>query len=96
MDAMLAGTVGTAIEDPFGFHAVTNDLTPTVSARGRKRVDGTFETIEYMRFTIVHAHLKTFIIFVSAQLTFTEVSIPSKLIRPRAFCCFHSVVPFGY
>jgi hypothetical protein len=75
---MLAGTVGTTIEDPFGFHAVTNDLTSAVSTFGRKRVDGAFKTVEYMRFTIVHAHLKTFIIFVSAQLTFTEVSLPSK------------------
>ena len=77
MDVMLVGTMGTAIEDPFGFHAVTNDAAPAVGAGGRKRMDGAFETVEYMRFT-THSHLKPFIVFVSAHITFAKLSLTNK------------------
>jgi len=77
VDAVFAGTVGTAEEDPVGFHAVTNDLTSTVGTFGCKRVDGAFETVKYMRFTI-HSHLKTFIVVVSAYFTRADVAIASK------------------
>jgi len=85
---MRTGTVGTAEEDIIGFHAMTNDLTTTVGAFGGKRVDGTFETIEDMGFTI-RAHLKTFIVFVSAHLTHADVAIASEQIRDQAFGCFY-------
>ena len=74
---MLGGAVGATEEDAVNFHAVTNDLTSTVGTFGCKRVDGAFETIKYMRFTI-HSHLKTFIVVVSAYFTRADVAIASK------------------
>ena len=77
MSAMLAGAVGTAEEDTVDFHAVTNDLTSTVRAFGRQCVDGTFETVEHMRFAI-HSYFKTFIVFVAADLTGADVVIATE------------------
>jgi len=71
---MLAATVGTTIEDAFGFHAVTNDLTAAVCTHGCQRMDGTLETVENVQFAS-HAHFKTFIVFVSADLTSAEIVI---------------------
>jgi hypothetical protein len=75
--AMFADTVRATEEDAVNFHAVANDLTSTVSTFGRKCVDGTFETVEYVRFA-VHAHLKTFVIFVPADLAFAGVTVAPK------------------
>jgi hypothetical protein len=48
-----------------------------MSAFGCQRMNGTFETVKYMRFTS-HAHFKTLIVFVSADLAFVDVAIASK------------------
>jgi len=74
---MHTGAVGTAEEDTVDFHTVTDDLTSAVRAFRRQRMDGTFETVEYVRF-VVHAHLKTFVIFVPADLAFAGVTVAPK------------------
>jgi len=77
MDAVLAGTVRTAVEDAFGFHAMANDLASTMSAFWRKSMDGAFETVEYVRFS-ARSDLKASVVFVSAYLAFAEMPIASK------------------
>jgi hypothetical protein len=93
MAAMLAGAVGTAEEDTVDFHAVTDDLTSTVRAFGRQCVDGTFETVEHVRFAI-HSYFKTFIVFVSAEFTRADAAIAFEYIRYQVFCCAHGVPSF--
>jgi len=77
MATVFTGTMGTAEENAFDFHAVTNDLASAVSTLGRQRVDGTFETVEHMRVTS-QAHFKTFIVFVSAHFTCADVAVATK------------------
>jgi hypothetical protein len=48
MNTVLAGTMGTTIEDTLRFHAVTNDPTAAMRTRRRQRMDGALETIEYV------------------------------------------------
>jgi hypothetical protein len=73
VDAILVGTVSTAEEDSVHLHTVTEDPAATMRACGRQSMDGTLKAIEDMNLTFL-AHLKTFIIFVAANLTFGQLS----------------------
>jgi hypothetical protein len=86
---MLTGTMGTTIEGAFDFHAVTDDLTPAVRTFGRQRMDGTFKTVKDMHFAS-HAHFKTFIVFVSADLTSAEIVISLKEVWGGVCNCIHA------
>ena len=66
---MLACTMGTTIEFPIAnFHAMPDDLTSTVGALGRQRVDRTFETVEDMRLPS-QPHFKRFVIVITTDFT---------------------------
>jgi hypothetical protein len=93
---MLLCTMRATIEDAIRFHAMTNHPAATMRTGGRQGVDGAFETVEDMRFTL-HMYLKTFIVYVAAYLTpQTIVSlycpfshhIPLSLLFYRAACAF--------
>jgi len=77
MDAVLTRTMRATVKDTVHLCAVTDDLTPAVGTLGCQRMDGTFETVEDVRFTI-HADFKTFIVFVAADLTGADVAIASE------------------
>jgi hypothetical protein len=77
VDTILTCTMGATVKDAVHLCAMTDDLTPTVGAFWRKRVDGTFKAVEDMRLTI-QAHFKAFIVFVSANFTRAEVAIASE------------------
>jgi len=74
VNAVLLGAVRAAIEDAICFHAVTNDPAATMGAGRRERMDGTFETVEDMRFPL-DVDLKTFIVYVAAYFT-SQMIIP--------------------
>ena len=87
MDAILPGTMGTAEEDTVHLHAMTYNSAATMRAGRCQSMDGAFEAVEDMRLTVL-AHLKTFVIFVAAYLTFSLLaSFSSELI----FFSFHFV-----
>ena len=77
MDTILTRTMGATIKDAVHLCAVTNDLTSAVGTPGCQCMDRTFKTVEYMRFAI-HPYFKTFIVFVSANLTSAEMAIASE------------------
>src|SRR5687767_11363929 len=79
MNPVLLSTVGTAIEDAICLHAVTNHPAPAMRASGRQRVDGTFETVEDVRFTL-HSYFKTLIVYITAYFT------PPAVVP---LCCSH-------
>jgi hypothetical protein len=83
--------MGATVKDTAHLCAMTYDLTATVGAFGCQRVDGALKTVEDMRLTI-QSHLKTFVVFVFADLTLADTSIASEYIRGQAFCCFHQVL----
>lgn len=62
---MLARAVSTAIKDPVCFHAVADNPAAAMGAGWRQGVDGTFETIEDMRF-VPDPYLKTLVVHVPA------------------------------
>jgi len=76
MNAMLLGTVCTAIKNAIRFHAVTNDSAAAMRASGRQRVDGTLETVEDMR-SAAHTNLKTLIINIPTNLASHGSIFPS-------------------
>ncbi len=43
-------------------------------ARGCQGMDGAFKAVEYMHLTVL-AHLKTFVIFVTAYFAFSQLAI---------------------
>jgi hypothetical protein len=68
MDAVLAGTMSTAIQSIRCLHAMTDNSTAAMSTRGGKRMDRTLEAVKDMRFA-THAHLKTFIVGIPTYFT---------------------------
>ena len=85
MDAVLAGTVSTAIKNAVRLHAVPDDPAAAVRAGRRQGVNGTFETIEDMRLTI-DPHFETFIIYIPTYFTPHVIpllihNLPLSLIR---------------
>ena len=85
MDAVLAGTVSTAIKNAVRLHAVPDDPATAVRAGGRQGVNGTFETIEDMRLTI-DPHFETFVIHIPTYFTPHVIpllihNLPLSLIR---------------
>jgi hypothetical protein len=79
---MLAGAVRAAIDGVGGFHTVTDDAAATMGTGGRQGMDGTFETVEHMRFA-AHLYLKAFIICIAAYLT------GCSAIAKHTFVVFH-------
>ena len=88
MYTTLAGTVGATVKVSVRFHTMTNDLAAAIFTSWCKRVDGTLETVEHMRLA-VQIHLEAFIIFVPAYFTFAVMTIASKKVLYKTFCCFH-------
>jgi hypothetical protein len=68
MDAMLAGTMSTAIQSIRCLHAMTDNSTAAMSTCGSKRMDRTLEAVEDVRFA-THSHLKTFIVSIATYFT---------------------------
>lgn len=68
MDAMLTGTVSTAIQSICRFHAMTDYTAAAMGTRGGKRMNRAFEAVKNMRFA-THPHLKTFIVSIAAYFT---------------------------
>jgi hypothetical protein len=69
MDAVLAGTVGTAVKlTVANLHAVPDDHAPAVSAPGRQSMDRAFETVEHMPF-IAHHYFERLVIVISTDFT---------------------------
>jgi hypothetical protein len=73
VNAVFSRTMSGAIEQTFGFHTMTDDLAATMHAVRRQRVNGTFKTIEDVRFTI-YPDLKTFVVFIPTDLTFAQMA----------------------
>jgi hypothetical protein len=64
-DALLASTMGAAIDRAVCLDAVADDAAATVCARRGKRLDGAFKAIERVRVTSL-GDLKGFIVFIAA------------------------------
>ncbi|MBC7878851.1 MAG: hypothetical protein H7Y59_16895 [Anaerolineales bacterium] len=78
MNAMLTGTMGTAVENTVCFHAVANDTASTMSTLWCNGMNGTFKTIEYMGFTI-QSHFKIFIVLIAANFACGLLFIGRKI-----------------
>src|SRR5688572_12912797 len=68
---------------------MANNATGTMGTCGRQRVDGTFETIEYVRLT-THAHLKALIVDIATHFACC------LSVSPRHILFFIHYLPLSY
>jgi hypothetical protein len=69
VDAILAGTMSTTVEDAILLHAMTNDLASTMDATWSQHVYRAFETVKYMRSSAIGPHFETLVVCITAYFT---------------------------